>query len=57
MLKGHHFILLVMLIILTVTLLTFILTYSLLPPKEQIPHRSRVVITGHDLVFNNDRNQ
>jgi hypothetical protein len=44
MLKSQHFIILVMIIILVVTLFTFILTHSLLPPKEQIPHRSRVVI-------------
>ncbi|NMB35561.1 MAG: hypothetical protein GX989_04660 [Firmicutes bacterium] len=46
MLKSQHFILLVMLIIIVVTIFTFILTYSLLPPKEQIPHRSRAVMTG-----------
>lgn len=46
MLKSQHFILLVMLIILVVALFTFILTYSLLPPKEQVPHRSRAVMAG-----------
>ncbi len=42
--KSQQLVFLIMIIILAVAFFTFILTYSLLPPKEQVPRRSRVVI-------------
>ncbi|NLJ55941.1 MAG: hypothetical protein GX334_02700 [Firmicutes bacterium] len=42
--KSQQLVFLIMIVILAVAFFTFVLTYSLLPPKEQVPRRSRVVI-------------
>lgn len=47
--KSQQFMLLIMIVVLVIAFFTFILTYSLLPPKEQkVPHRSRIVIHQPD---------
>lgn len=42
--KSQRLVFLIMIIILAVAFFTFVLTYSLLPPQEQVPRRSRVVM-------------
>ncbi len=44
--EAHYFIIVLMFILLVTTLLTFFLSYSILPPQEnEIPRRSRPVIS------------
>ena len=45
--EAHYFIIVLMFILLVTALLTFFLTYSILPPKDDdIPRRSRPVLAN-----------